>query len=476
MFSSSRSRLALVTVAGAVVLAVSAPGASAATSRYVAPSGTGTDCSAAKPCNFEDAVKASGAGDEVVMTPGSYYQGNGLQSSAAISIHGVAGEPRPHIKLEFASLWLKNTTLRYVEVEQAHPTLAALSASESTIDQVVVKGPYFGDCALSVDNSTVRNSVVIARSDGSAVCAYAFQSYNATMVRNVTAVAGDGVAIDVGAVDSTANVTVSVRNTIAKAAGGFGLYVEGALGSHAKLTASNTNYANYRRVGDFGTVFADAGSNQSTPPLFVDAAKGDYRQKAGSVTIDAGAVDGLIGSFDLDGDPRSIGAPDIGADEFVPPPPPAGGQTPPPVPGGSGSGSGSGGSATGTGAGGTGTAGSGFAGVKLVSTALTLRRGFVTVKLSCPAASAGRCTGSTNLSARRKRSGSRAAATVRLARGRFSVAAGSRTTLKLRVSPAGRRLFAHTHRLRGRAANSARDAAGLSKTTSTRVTIRKGTR
>ena len=54
------------------------------------------------------------------------------------------------------------------------------------------------------------------------------------------------------------------------------------------------------------------------------------------------------------------------------------------------------------------TAPGGFAGVKLISTALTLKRGFVAVKLSCPAGTAGRCTGVTKLSARRKRTGSRA--------------------------------------------------------------------
>ena len=58
------------------------------------------------------------------------------------------------------------------------------------------------------------------------------------------------------------------------------------------------------------------------------------------------------------------------------------------------------------------TAPGGFGGVKLMSTRLTLKRGFVVVKLSCPAGTAGRCTGVTKLSARRKRTGSRAAATV----------------------------------------------------------------
>jgi hypothetical protein len=67
-------------------------------------------------------------------------------------------------------------------------------------------------------------------------------------------------------------------------------------------------------------------------------------------------------------------------------------------------------------------------------------------------------------------------ATVKLGRARFSIAAGGQKKLKVRVSRAGRRMFAHKRRLRGRAASAAHDAAGLSKTTSSRVTIRKGTR
>ena len=114
-----------------------------------------------------------------------------------------------------------------------------------------------------------------------------------------------------------------------------------------------------------------------------------------------------------------------------------------------------------------------FAGVKLVSTRLTLRGRFITVKLSCPAGSSGRCTGTTRLSAKRRRTSSRAATTVALGRAGFSIAAGQRATVRVHVSRTGRRLFAHTRRLRGRAANAARSGSGQSKTNVSAVTIRK---
>src|SRR5262245_52335272 len=475
MFSWCTSRLALVTVAGALVLAVSAPGASAATSRYVAPGGSG-DCSSAKPCKLDDAVNASAAGDEVIVKPGDYYLWSGLSSPAGVTIHGIAGQARPRFLIEVGNVWLSSATLRYVEVvHQAGGTAPAIAAQGSTVDQVVVRGPFAGECAMSIESSHVRDSLVVARSgDGSAICADALQSSNSSIVRNVTAVSGQGPAIEATAIDSTANVTVGVINTIAKSAPtGISLYVGGALGAHAKMTVSHSYYANYNRSGDLGTVFVDAGGNKGTPPLFVNAPAGDYRQKAGSVAIDAGTDDPGNGMFDVDGGARSIGTTDIGAYEFVPasagggqtPPPPSGGGTD--VTGGTGGTGGSNGGSTATG---------GFAGVKLISTALALKRGFVVVKLSCPAGTSGRCTGVSKLSARRKRTGSGARATVELGRARCSIAAGGRAKLKVRVPRGGRRLFAHKRRVRGTAASAAHDAAGLSKTTIARVTIRKGTR
>jgi hypothetical protein len=60
--------------------------------------------------------------------------------------------------------------------------------------------------------------------------------------------------------------------------------------------------------------------------------------------------------------------------------------------------------------------GPGFAGVRLVSTRLSTTGRWITLRLSCPAATVGRCTGQTKLNARRRRSGSRAATTVSLGR------------------------------------------------------------
>jgi hypothetical protein len=109
-----------------------------------------------------------------------------------------------------------------------------------------------------------------------------------------------------------------------------------------------------------------------------------------------------------------------------------------------------------------------FAGVGLVSRRLTYARRSLRPRLSCPATTVGRCSGRTKLTAQRRASSRR----VTLGRARFSIAAGTRARVRVRVSRAGRRLLNRTPRLRGRAVNVARDGAGRSRTTRAAVTIR----
>jgi hypothetical protein len=112
-----------------------------------------------------------------------------------------------------------------------------------------------------------------------------------------------------------------MRNVIAAGAESD-LEARQSLDGPGKIVASNSNFDTVKEQGTGMVV--DAGGNQTPAPLFVDAANGDYREAAGSPTIDAGSTD-RIGALDLGGYPRTLGAaPDIGAYEFVPPVPPPG--------------------------------------------------------------------------------------------------------------------------------------------------------
>ena len=546
MFSSCKSSVALFTVVIALVAAAAgAPGASAAQQRYAGPNGTGTDCSLEKPCRVDLAINGAHDGDEVIVMQGNYFVEYSIANTAPVSIHGVAGQPRPKLYLNSASLLkLTDARLDYLEVIQTSPNYAALSTLGSKLNQVILRGGKQAGCAAGVYNATLVNSIVVARSaSGNAICVPAYGSLNSSNVLNVTAIAQNGDAISAVAGNPGSAVVVDAVNVIARATGatGAGFVADATAGGLASITVRHSNYVKSYSYGNGGQVVS-LGGGQSFAPAFVDEADGDYRQKPASPTIDAGQDDARLGLVDVDGDPRDVGTPDIGADEYVPAPTattgpasavvdrtatltgtvnPKGAPTryrfeygPTTAYGSSTADSDAGSVLTdvsssanvaglepgttyhyrvvASNAGGvvrgadqtfttapattaTQSAG-GFAGVKLISTALTLKRGFVVVKLSCPAATAGRCSGATKLSARRKRVGTRAAANVKLGRARFSIAAGGRAKLKVRVSRAGRRLFAHRRRLRGRAASSAHDAAGLSKTTTSHVTIRKGTR
>jgi hypothetical protein len=110
-----------------------------------------------------------------------------------------------------------------------------------------------------------------------------------------------------------------------------------------------------------------------------------------------------------------------------------------------------------------------FAGVSLVSRTLTLSGRFITAKVSCPAGTVGGCSGLTKLSAR-GRTGTRR---VALGKARFSIAAGGRAKLRVRVSPAGLRRLQGVRRLRATGTNVAHDGAGMSKTTVAKVTVRR---
>jgi hypothetical protein len=107
-----------------------------------------------------------------------------------------------------------------------------------------------------------------------------------------------------------------------------------------------------------------------------------------------------------------------------------------------------------------------FAGAKLVSTWLRPGGRFVTLRLRCPAATVGRCSGHTRLGARRH------AVAVNLGKAGFSSAPGRQTSVRLRVTAAGRRLLATVRRLGVTATTAAHDEAGRSRTTVVAITIR----
>jgi hypothetical protein len=105
-----------------------------------------------------------------------------------------------------------------------------------------------------------------------------------------------------------------------------------------------------------------------------------------------------------------------------------------------------------------------FAGVRLASrTAKVDRTGRALVQLRCPAGTNGSCRGRITLTATRRR--------ATFGSANFNVAASKTKTVKLRLSRAALRLLGRQRRLAVRARVTSHDAAGISKSTPSRLTL-----
>src|SRR5690348_17154426 len=99
-----KSRLALLMVLGAVFAPISS---ATAAQRYASPNGAGI-CAAADPCAIKQAVEGAGPGDEVIVNPGDYPLSGPIHAAKPVTIHGLAGQPRPRLLFTAGGLQLDN--------------------------------------------------------------------------------------------------------------------------------------------------------------------------------------------------------------------------------------------------------------------------------------------------------------------------------------------------------------------------------
>src|SRR4051794_25737647 len=400
---------------GALAAVAIVPAAASAAQRYAGPAGAGSSCTAAAPCSITTAVGGAIAGDEVTVLPGDYPLTATLQPPAKITIHGVAGQPRPRLQFsggsQFGVRIPNGSTLRYLEVDQSDQAYAVW-LDPGFADQVILRGSA-QIATANIFGSTIRDSIITSAGTNSpAVLSDPNGAVVTNVLRNDTIVATGtgGTAVKVQADGATGSATINLFNTIARGLNGASLQVvTDNSGAHATINPVYTNYGAFIITGT-NAVIGNGPGYQGFAPVFADPAAGDFREAANSPTIGAGQNDPLNGDFDVDGGARIVGTTDIGAGEFslpvLPPPPaPAGG-------GGSGGGdSGSGPSPDPAGdpapvsdtgqitdtapSGASATARAAFAGVRVASKHLRLVGRYVTVRLRCPAEATGGCAGRT---------------------------------------------------------------------------------
>jgi hypothetical protein len=302
--------------------------------RYAEPApgdGDPTMCAQSDPCDIQTAVEdpSVNGGDTVIVLPGTYSLAtNPLTPTTAITIQGGPGQPVPRLVATSGNaLALFSGTARRLYVESASGTGSVVDLIGAGVvgEQLEVVGTgTTGRTVQLRDGALLRDSFIWNRDfAGSAVVT----GGSGAAMRNVTAIAstagGQGV---LSSADFGPSQVVTLHNVIARGAGqGIDAEDNGAAPEpdDIDVTVTNSNYSSVSEAPPEAEVVEGPG-NQTGPPLFANEATGDFHQLAGSPTIDAGAVDPLLGAVDIDGEPRNQGpAPDIGADEFTVIPPPA---------------------------------------------------------------------------------------------------------------------------------------------------------
>jgi hypothetical protein len=334
---TAKSGSALI-AAAASIGALALPAAAPAAERFVTENPANpanSECTQADPCGLDHAIESVALdGDTVLVGPGTYSPvGDATeQGGAGKAIDVEAADPaEPPVVEQSGDTWvIFNGTLSDFEFGGdgggAYGNFALNVGPGSSASRIVIDTD-----ATAVQNAggTVADSILVGTSGG------VYTNGGATsQLRNVTAIAtgpetfAHGVRLIEGEVE--------LRNVIARGGpSGFDLFTDDA-GVGSEFESVNSNYADTAKAGSGPATFASSVNDQTSAAqtadeqIFRDYAGGDYRQRAGSPTIDAGASDPGDGPRDFEGDPRSVGAAiDIGGDEFVPAPTP-----PDPQPGG----------------------------------------------------------------------------------------------------------------------------------------------
>ncbi|HEX6228134.1 MAG TPA: choice-of-anchor Q domain-containing protein [Solirubrobacterales bacterium] len=323
--AGGRALAGLATIALLVFGVTAAP--AAAEDRYVTPGGKGELCSVPSPCDLDIGINKAEGGDTVrVAGDLGAYLGISVQLLAVPGVSVIGeGQQVPRIVFEnlgtlFVSLGASATRLDLSRTS-GPSAVASIFGTGSRLRAESPSSPPVGLTGL------LRDSFVHATAPEAPAVV---MSTTDAKLRNVTAVAdGAGSAgiralsfYDIVMMKCFPLTTVDLGNVIARGAA-FDLQAVG--GGETCPATINVAHSNYRgnavSLLGVGGVVVDQGGNQtSIDPLL---APDGLHQLAGSPTIDAGIGTPENGSLDIDGEPRTQGAaPDIGADESVPPPAP----------------------------------------------------------------------------------------------------------------------------------------------------------
>jgi hypothetical protein len=297
----------------AVLLLVLLPAAAQAATRYASPSGgTVLGCEVATPCSLDYAITAASANDTVIVEPGTYNVASTIEANVPLTIRGlivtlgVRGEA-PQTKIVGAPgiTPLKSDarqTISDLRIESTGSLEGSLFfvGDGTLMERLVLIAHGVNSAALRPGTDfLLRDSLLVA--DGQEANGLFLQGVQAgePQIRNDTIVAsGTGsIGIALFVTKPATALTIHATNTIATAA--TDVSAAGTPESTPAIALDHSNLDTFE-----GPVTSTAG--QSAPPLFADAAAGDYHELGASPTVDAGVNDPANGEFDLDGGPRAL--------------------------------------------------------------------------------------------------------------------------------------------------------------------------
>ncbi len=322
--------MAALVVGALVAQAGLAPPAHAAITRYAVPGGSSANSctSPATACSIDKAINQAASGDDVSLASGAYNVGSTALSNSQtnVHVHGVAGQPRPVINSTAdQALAMFGSGARVSDLTINHTgSLYGLNvfASGVVIERVEVRTSGAIGCTAGI-GGLARDLLCVTTATNGVALDNSWGSGSFTLVlRNVTAIASGagsyGIRADASG-DET-NLDINARNVIAWGLGADIRSTEVGTNSESDVLLTNSNYDRIEEGGG-GNVsnVGSVSSNQTAQPVLVTPS---YQQAKTSPTIDKGGSDFGVGNFDLDGNPRRIGAAvDIGVDEFDPTPP-----------------------------------------------------------------------------------------------------------------------------------------------------------
>jgi hypothetical protein len=323
----SRGRRFVIGFAAATAMWVlGGASASAAGPYYASPTGAG-DCSSGNPCSVNTAVALAVAGETVLLAPGTYELTSQLDLYGSLMPQVNGTRPELHSSAGYSLIPRSATSL----VRDLRVNVSGLGSAEVALNfqaagtalrvEAFASGPASPSAAVFRDGGTIADSVLWA--SGPAGATAVNPAGTGGTLRNVTAVAtgmnSEGLFTSASYMSAPGTMTVTIQNSVVR--GDLRSFDFMGDATHTiNVNVDHGNYSTSNLVGPFATL-NDPGGPQTTPGMFANPAMGNFHELTGSATIDAGAAVAGLSATDLDGESRTQGgAPDIGADEFVPPP------------------------------------------------------------------------------------------------------------------------------------------------------------